>query len=62
VFEAKKNMLNRTLIKKSIAKEQNFINCKNNNKQKNLIKTKKFKLKKQITKVINRKYNILLNI
>ncbi len=34
------------LIKKSIAKKQNFVNYKNNNKQKDLIETKNFKFKK----------------
>ncbi len=56
---SKKDTLSRILIEKSIAKEQDFINCKNNNKQKNLTKTKNFKFKKQIAKTINKKYNIL---
>jgi len=34
------------------------MNRKNNNEQKNLIKTKNFKFKKQITKVINKRRNI----
>ncbi len=55
-------MLSQILIKKFIAKKQNFINCKNNNKQEDLTKIKNFKFKKQITKAINKRRNIFRDI
>jgi len=55
-------VLSRTLIEKSIVKETNLKNCKTNNKQKDLTKTKKSKFKKKISKVTNWKRNIFRDI